>query len=112
MPNQLVVIISYKLGEENSSISYTRYTTPSAYRESGAFLPKKLVKKNIYRYRLSPYMGCPKRCDYCFELHDEYINKDQVKIKTNTVDRVKKKISEQEKRTSYFWMAMIVKERR
>ncbi len=91
-------ISSYRLGEENDNISYTRYTTPSAYRESGAFLPKKLVQKNIYRYRLSPYMGCPKRCSYCFELHNDYINPNEVKIKTNTVDTVEKKISKQQDR--------------
>jgi len=94
-----VATISYELGEENSEISYVRYETSSAYREAGAFLPKKLVRKNIYRYRLSPYMGCPKRCSYCFELHNEFINPDEVKIKTNTVRTVESTISKQKERS-------------
>ncbi len=90
--------MSYELGEENPKISYTRYNTPSAYRESGAFLPKKLMYPKIYMYRLSPYMGCPKRCVYCFELHNDWINPDEVKIKTNTVEFVRAKISKQKQR--------------
>lgn len=95
---QSVVTISYELGEENNKVSYTKYKTPSAYRKAGAFLPKKLIKTKIYTYRLSPYMGCPKRCSYCFELHNEYINVNEVKIKTNTVKTVREKISKQKKR--------------
>ena len=93
-----MVIISYELGEENKKIFYTRYSTPSAYRESGAFLPKELMYPKVYRYRLSPYMGCPKRCAYCFELHNDWINPDEVKIKTNTVEFVKNEISKQKQR--------------
>ncbi|MEA1999735.1 MAG: radical SAM protein [Euryarchaeota archaeon] len=95
---QLMVTMSYKLGEENNKVSYTRYRSPSAYRECGAFLPKKLMYPNIYRYRLSPYMGCPKRCAYCFELYDKWHGLDEVKIKTNTVEIVKEKISQQKQR--------------
>lgn len=93
-----MVTISYELGEENKKVSYTRYSTPSAYRECGAFLPTKLIRSNIYRYRLSPYMGCPKRCAYCFELHNDWINPDEVKIKTNTVEFVRDEISRQKQR--------------
>jgi len=95
---QLRVTMPYKLGEENNKVSYTQYRTPSAYRECGAFLPRKLVKSNIYRYRLSPYMGCPKRCAYCFELYDKWHGLDEVKIKTNTVETVEEKISQQRQR--------------
>lgn len=93
-----MVTMPYELGEENKKVSYTRYSTPSAYRESGAFLPKKLMYPKIYLYRLSPYMGCPKRCAYCFELHNNWINPDEVKIKTNTVEFVRDKISKQKQR--------------
>ena len=93
-----MVAISYELGEENPKVFYTRYSTPSTYRESGAFLPKKLMYPKIYKYRLSPYMGCPKRCAYCFELHNDWINPDEVKIKINTVDFVKESISKQKQR--------------
>lgn len=93
-----MVAISYELGEENKKVSYTQYSTPSAYRESGAFLPKRIMYPKIYRYRLSPYMGCPKRCAYCFELHNEWIDTDEVKIKINTVEFVRNKISEQKQR--------------
>lgn len=89
---------TYELGEENGKVSYTRYRTPSAYREAGAFLPRKLVVSNIYRYRLSPYMGCPKRCSYCFELYNEFIRLNEVNIKTNTVETVREKISQQKQR--------------
>jgi len=88
----------YELGEENDKVSYTRYKTPSAYRESGAFLPRKLMWPKIYRNRLSPYMSCPKRCAYCFELHNPWIGLDEVKIKTNTVEFVRKIISQQRQR--------------
>jgi DNA repair photolyase len=90
--------MQYELGEENDKVSYTRYKTPSAYRESGAFLPRKLMWPKIYRNRLSPYMGCPKRCAYCFELHNPWIGLDEVKIKTNTVEFVRKIISQQRQR--------------
>jgi DNA repair photolyase len=93
-----MVTISYELGEENKKVLYTRYSTPSAYRESGAFLPRKLMWPKIYRYRLSPYMGCPKRCAYCFELHNDWINPDEVKIKINTVEFVRNEISKQKQR--------------
>ena len=78
------------LGTENPQIKYVRYETPSAFRKAGAFLPRKIM--GIYNYRLSPYMGCAKRCQYCFEYHNEFINSNEVKIKTNTVSILKKGI--------------------
>jgi len=81
-----------RLGEINPSITYTKYETPSAFRIAGAFLPRDLIKKEVYEYRLSPYMGCSKRCRYCFELHNEFIHEDEVKIKTNTVSVLKSNI--------------------
>ena len=82
-----------KLGEKNPNIKYVRYETPSAFRKAGAFLPGKILNMELYEYRLSPYMGCAKRCQYCFELHNEFIDEDQVKIKTNTVAIVRKTIA-------------------
>lgn len=52
------------LGTENPQIKYVRYESPSAFRKAGAFLPREVT--GIYDYRLSPYMGCAKRCQYCF----------------------------------------------
>ncbi len=79
-----------KLGDVNPNVRYVKYETGSAFRRAGAFLPRKIIKRNTYEYRLSPYMGCPKRCQYCFELHNEFIHIDEVKIKTNTVSLLKK----------------------
>jgi len=81
-----------QLGDSNPNIIYTKYETPSAFRKAGAFLPRDLIKKEIYEYRLSPYMGCSKRCRYCFEPHNEFIREDEVKIKTNTVSVLKSNI--------------------
>ncbi len=81
-----------KLERVNPNIRFSRYETPSAIRKAGAFLPRKLMDMRLYEYRLSPYMGCEKRCRYCFELHNEFIEKDEVKIKTNTVSLVKKTV--------------------
>jgi DNA repair photolyase len=81
-----------RLGEKNPNIVYTKYETPSAFRKAGAFLPLDLIKKGVYEYRLSPYMGCSKRCQYCFELHNEFILENDVKIKTNTVSVLKSNI--------------------
>ncbi len=85
--------MEYRLGEENSDISYVRYETPSAFRKAGAFLPKSILDMKLYKFRLSPYMGCSKRCQYCFELHNEFIRPGEVKIKTDTVATVREKIS-------------------
>ncbi len=85
-----VIRVEIKLGEINPNIRFSRYETPSAIRKAGAFLPRKLVDMGLYEYRLSPYMGCEKRCMYCFELHNEFIERDEVKIKTNTVSLVKR----------------------
>ena len=82
--------VEIDLGSENPNIEYVRYETPSAFRKAGVFLPKDILEMELYEYRLSPYMGCAKRCRYCFELHNEFIDRDQVKIKTNTVEVVKK----------------------
>lgn len=79
-----------KLGDENPEIKYIKYETPSACRKAGAFLPLDIIKMEIYEYRLSPYMGCSKRCQYCFELHNEFIRPNEVKIKTNTTSVLKK----------------------
>jgi DNA repair photolyase len=81
-----------RLGENNPNIIYTKYETPSAFRKAGAFLPLDLIKKGVYEYRLSPYMGCSKRCQYCFELHNEFTHENEVKIKTNTVSVLKSNI--------------------
>jgi DNA repair photolyase len=80
------------LGEKNPTITYTRYETPSAFRRAGAFLPRKIIEMDTYEYRLSPYMGCSKRCTYCFELHNEFVGPNEVKIKTNTVSLLKEVI--------------------
>ncbi len=80
------------LGDENPHIRYVKYETPSAFRKAGAFLPKKIIEMEIYGYRLSPYMGCSKRCRYCFELHNEFIHANEVKIKINTPSVLKKTI--------------------
>jgi DNA repair photolyase len=45
---------------------------------------------HIYDYRLSPYMGCTKRCIYCFELVHRSVRKNEVKVKTNTAKYVRK----------------------
>ena len=82
-----------KLGKNNPNITYTRYETSSAFRKAGAFLPRNILNMELYEYRLSPYMGCAKRCQYCFELHNEFIEQDQVKIKTNTAAAVRNTIS-------------------
>ena len=82
-----------QLGEKNPYIKYVRYETPSAFRKAGAFLPRAILDMGLYEYRLSPYMGCAKRCQYCFELHNEFIGQDQVKIKTDTVATVRNTIA-------------------
>ena len=86
-----------RLGENNPDIIYTKYETPSAFRKAGAFLPLDLIKKEVYEYRLSPYMGCSKRCQYCFELHNEFTHEKEVKIKTNTVSILKSNIASLDK---------------
>ncbi len=87
-----VINVDIKPGRVNPNIRFSRYETPSAMRKAGAFLPRKLMDLGLYKYRLSPYMGCEKRCRYCFELHNEFIEKDEVKIKTNTVPLVSKTV--------------------
>lgn len=87
-----------RLGEKNPHIRYTRYQTSSVFREAGAFLPKNILSMNLYEYRLSPYMGCAKRCQYCFELHNEFTGTDEVKIKTNTVETVRKTLRKMDTR--------------
>jgi DNA repair photolyase len=86
------------LGKRNPDVEYVRYETSSAFRRAGAFLPREILDMELYEYRLSPYMGCPKRCQYCFELHNEFIERDQVKIKTNTVETVRKTLAKLEGR--------------
>lgn len=82
--------LQFRLGEQNHNIYFTRYQSPSAFRISGAFIPRSLKYMHIYDYRLSPYMGCTKRCIYCFELVNRNVRKNEVKVKTNAVKYVRK----------------------
>jgi len=82
--------LQFHLGEQNPNIHFTRYQSPSAFRRAGAFIPRSLKYMHIYDYRLSPYMGCTKRCIYCFELVHRSVRKNEVKVKTNTAKYVRK----------------------
>lgn len=82
--------LQFRLGEQNHNIHFTRYQSPSAFRIAGAFIPRSLKYMHIYDYRLSPYMGCTKRCIYCFELVNRNVRKNEVKVKTNTAKYVRK----------------------
>jgi DNA repair photolyase len=82
--------LQFRLGEQNPNIHFTCYQSPSAFRRAGAFIPRSLKYTHIYDYRLSPYMGCTKRCVYCFELVNRNVRKNEVKVKTNTAKYVRK----------------------
>lgn len=82
--------LKFRLGKQNPNIHFTRYQSPSAFRIAGAFIPRSLKYMHIYDYRLSPYMGCTKRCVYCFELVNRNVRKNEVKVKTNTIEYVRK----------------------
>ena len=89
-PHYKPAYLQFRLGEQNPDIHFTRYQSPSAFRKAGAFIPRSLKYMHIYNYRLSPYMGCTKRCIYCFELVNRNVGKNEVKVKTNTVKYVRK----------------------
>jgi DNA repair photolyase len=89
-PHHKLARLPFSLGEQNLSIHFTRYQSSSAFRRAGAFIPRPLKYMHIYDYRLSPYMGCTKRCVYCFELVNRNVRKNEVKVKTNTVEYVRK----------------------
>jgi DNA repair photolyase len=82
--------LQFRLGKQNLNIHFTRYQSPSAFRIAGAFIPRSLKYMHVYDYRLSPYMGCTKRCIYCFELVNRNVRKNEVKVKTNTIKYVRK----------------------
>lgn len=82
--------LQFRLGKQNPNIHFTRYQSPSAFRRAGAFIPRSLKYMHVYDYRLSPYMGCTKRCIYCFELVNRNVRKNEVRVKTNTAKYVRK----------------------
>lgn len=80
-----------KLFPQPFDIKY--YKSPSAFRRSGALHPKELV----YKFRLSPYMGC-EQCDleknpHCFENYNPFWKKGEIRVKTNTISDLKKNLS-------------------
>lgn len=90
IPQHTPAYLQFRLGEQNPNICFTRYRSPSAFRRAGAFIPRLLKHMHIYDYRLSPYMGCTKRCIYCFELVNRNVGKHEIKVKINTVEYVRK----------------------
>jgi DNA repair photolyase len=92
-PHYKPVYLQFRLGGQNPNVYFTRYQSPSAFRRAGAFIPKSLKYMQTYDYRLSPYMGCTKRCIYCFELVNSNVRKNEVRVKTNTVKYVRKVLS-------------------
>ena len=88
-PHHKLAYLQFHLGKQNPDIHFTRYQSTSAFRIAGAFIPRSLKYIHIYDYRLSPYMGCTKRCIYCFEHANRNVKKNEVKVKTNTVKYVR-----------------------